>query len=59
MSISEQHLRTFLTELAAQIDGGRTPTPEGVAAAVGIDLEDARDACRCRMNTDPQVPSES
>lgn len=46
MSISEQHLRTFLTELAAQIDGGRTPTPEGVAAAVGIDLDDARDVFR-------------
>lgn len=43
MSYSEQHLRMFLTELASQIDGGRRPTPEDVAGAVGIDPDDARD----------------
>lgn len=44
MSFSQQQLRTFLTELAAQIDGGKTPTPEDIAAAVGIDLDVAREA---------------
>lgn len=42
MNITEEQLAAFIHELIKQVDEGRKPTADGVAAAVGIEIEDGR-----------------